>query len=141
MLGWNDCGIGRRNLLDCIILDHCVAMCQLSRLKKAHQQSSRVGVQDSVFDSDGPSLSMRRDKLAPHRDSFAKKTVAFFKISRSMRGCSFSRRNFASSASWAVSCPREGSEKTPRTIAVRCQIADLLNLVRRTMIHEFEQGI
>jgi hypothetical protein len=42
-------------------------------------------LQDTALDYDRPNAAMSLDKGIPHRDSLAKYTVAFFRMSRSMR--------------------------------------------------------
>src|SRR5712691_5280969 len=56
-------------------------------------------LQHRALNHDRPLAPMLMDEGVSHRDSFAKKTVAFFKISRSIRSRSFSarKRRFSSS--------------------------------------------
>src|SRR3990172_11166963 len=61
-------------------------------------------LQHVALHADRPDRPVVFHELVSHRDSFAKKAVAFFKISRSIRSRSFSARNRAFSTSSAVGC-------------------------------------
>src|SRR5450755_2868725 len=59
------------------------------------------------------------DALISQRDVFAKKTVAFFKKSRSSITCRSSRRKRCSSSSCELILPLPGNAATPRSACCR----------------------
>src|SRR5436309_703949 len=65
-------------------------------------KSTARHLQHIALNHDRPHHSMPLNEGVSHRDSFAKKAVAFFKISRSIRSRSFSARKRRFSSSSAV---------------------------------------
>src|SRR4029434_134749 len=60
--------------------------------------AAAADLQHAALDADGPEHAMVVDEAVSHGDSFAKKAVAFFKMSRSMVRRRFSSRSRRSSA-------------------------------------------
>src|SRR5262249_42220486 len=68
----------------------------------------------------------------PQDDSLAKKAVAFFKISRSMRSRWFSARSRRSSSSTAGRCPLPGNACAPSSARACFQLRSMLSLRSRS---------
>src|SRR5262249_9273757 len=81
---------------------------------------------------DRPAVAVALHESVPHDDSLAKKAVAFFKISRSMRSRWFSARSRRSSSSTAGRCPLPGNACAPSSARACFQLRSMLSLRSRS---------